>query len=403
MKNKIDLKKHLKLIFIVIVSIVIIFLILNIYEYNNYTKNYNNKLNSIIIRIREKYPKISEDELVSILNSKNINDDILLKYGIDKDKYSIILENDNLFHKYIIINCIVLILSILIIILIFVLYDKKKDNKINDIIRYIKEINNGNYSLELDTLSEDELSILKNELYKITIKLKENSINSLNDKINLKKSLEDISHQIKTPITSILIMLDILIDNNIDYNKSQEFIKDIKKNILNINLLIQEILKLSKFDANAIKFVNKNYYIYKMINKAVENVSILCDLKNIDIVVEGNKNIKINCDMMWQVEALTNIIKNSIEHANDNSKIYIMYDENNLYTSVIIRNYGSTINKKDMKHIFERFYKGKNAKSDSIGIGLALSKTIIENNNGKIIVNSKNNVTEFIIKYFNRS
>ena len=150
---------------------------------------------------------------------------------------------------------------------------------------------------------------------------------------------------------------------------------------------------------------------------------MVCDLKNISISIEGNDKAKINCDFMWEVEAITNIIKNCIEHSKENSKIIIKYEQNNIYSSISIQDFAGGIDKNDLPHIFERFYcgrnkvlgnpsaifdcndgsgsyKGKNATQDSIGIGLALAKTIIESDNGSIDVETDKISTKFLIKYF---
>ena len=231
--------------------------------------------------------------------------------------------------------------------------------------------------------------------------LKENADNSLKDKINLKKSLEDISHQLKTPLTSILVILDNLIDDE-DMPKEvrQDFIRDIKREVSSINFLVQSILKLSKFDSNTIKFIKENILLKDIVKESVKNVSMLCDLKNVDIEVNGESKAKVNCDFMWEVEAVTNIIKNCVEHSNNESKIIVNYEQNNVYSSITIQDFAGGIDKKDLPHIFERFYKGKNASQDSVGIGLALAKTIIENDNGNINVETDNIGTKFIIKYF---
>ena len=127
----------------------------------------------------------------------------------------------------------------------------------------------------------------------------------------------------------------------------------------------------------------------------------LCDLKNIKVNIKGESDATIFCDFMWQVEAITNIIKNSVEHSHLNSQIDILYEKNNAYSKIIIKDYGLGIDKKELHHIFERFYKGKNSSIDSIGIGLSLAKTIIEHDNGVIDVESQQTGTQFIIKYFN--
>lgn len=402
MKNKIELKKMCITSCIVVIIFLIIFSILIYKQYKTYTYNYNQKIVGIIDNVLEKYPDIEKREIVEILNSSDkTNNEILREYGIELDKDSVILENNTDFQKFIIIDISTLILFILILSIIFFKYNHSESKKINEITKYIEEINRGNYKLNIEENTEDELSILKNELYKITIMLKEVAENSQKDKTTLKDSLSDISHQIKTPITSILIMLDnILSDENMPEDIKKDFIKDIKREIINIKFLVESILKLSKIDSNSIKFIKKEVFIKDIINEAVKNVSMLSELKNIEIIVSGDDSIKTICDLKWQVEAITNILKNCIEHSYENRKIYINYNQNNMYTELKIEDNGTGIDAKDLPHIFERFYKGKNSSSDSVGIGLALSKSIIESNNGYIQVDSKlNKGTTFIIKY----
>ena len=295
----------------------------------------------------------------------------------------------------------IIFIGSIILLLIFIIYEINQDKEIDEITKYLEAINNKNYTLKIDENSEDELSILKNELYKVTVMLRENASNSLKDKVNLKIALEDISHQLKTPLTSILIILDNLIDNpEMDYQTRVEFLHDFKREAVRIQSLIQSILKLSKFDSNTVQFIKQDIYLKQIVDEAIKNTESLADLKNIKINVEGNKKIKLNCDLLWQTEAVTNILKNCIEHSNENTQIDIKYNNNSVYSYITITDYGEGISKEDIPHIFERFYRGKNSANESIGIGLSLSKTIIESNNGIIAVESNNNKTTFTIKYF---
>ena len=403
MKNKIEFKKAIISSFIVIIIFSIIFLGLNFYQYKTYKINFNEKINMIFTKVNESYPNIEKNELIEILNNeKGDSEDLLKEYGINLNKDSLILENDKYFSRFLVLNISVVLILSLILIFIFIKYNNSKDKKLSEITKYIEEINNRNYKLDIEDNTEDELSILKNEIYKVTVMLKETAENSLKDKINLKYSLSDISHQLKTPLTSIIIMIDEILENeDMDIATRNDFFKDIKREITNINFLVASLLKLSKFDANTIKFFNKEEYIDKILQEAVKNVSLLCDLKNIKINLNGNKESKVKCDFKWQVEAITNILKNCIEHSNTNSKISINYEENKIYSKIEIKDEGVGIDKEDLPHIFERFYKGKNSSNDSIGIGLALAKSIIEKNNGYISVNSKlNEGSIFTIKYF---
>ena len=402
MKNKIRLKQYFISTLIVSICLFVLFLALNIYEYHTYTNNFNNKIGAIINVIKDKYPEITDKEIITILNSDNFeSNDFFTKYGIDINNRSVLLKNDKDYHTFLIINMSFLIISIVTLLIVFIRYNHKKENDIKEIIKCIEQINKKNYELQIDSISEDELSILKNEIYKTTIMLKESAENSNKDKMNLKKSLEDISHQLKTPLTSILVMLDNIIeDSDMDINIRNDFVRDIKRNVVNINFLVQALLKLSKFDANTVHFIKKEYNLKNIVNESIKNVSTLCDLRNINIELNIKDNSKIVCDSKWQIEAITNILKNAIDHSKDNSSVTINLDNNSVYSLIEIVDKGEGISKKDISHIFERFYKGENATSDSIGIGLALAKTIIEEDNGNISVESNKNGTKFTIKYF---
>ena len=401
MKNKVKLKRYIFISLILSIIFIVLNILINIYEYKIYRNNINNNLESIISLIETKYPLITKNEIMEILNSKNNTTNIFKEYGIDIDSTSIILENDKYYNTFIIFNTLYIFIIIIVLLIIFLIYIKNKDKDIKDITKYIEEINKGNYELKINSISEDELSILKNEIYKTTIKLKEAYINTNNDKLSIKKSLEDISHQLKTPLTSILIMLDNLIDDpNMDINIRQDFITDIKRQVVNINFLVQNLLKLSKFDSNTIHFIKENNKLSNILKEAIKNVSTLCDLKDIKIIINGDDESTIYSDFKWEVEALTNILKNSIEHTKDKKEILVDYNTNNVYSIIKIKDYGVGIAHDDLKHIFERFYKGKNSSPDSIGIGLSLAKTIINEDNGIISVESNSNGTTFIIKYY---
>jgi len=403
MRNKVKLKRYLGISLFTTIILLLFLIIGNIYEYRVYTKNLNQKINAIVQKVKEKYPDITDEEIILLLNAKNKKESPFWKeYGINIEKEELLLENQEFYHTFIVLNCLFFLTSIGIILGLFLKYNHEKDKELDNITKYIEEINRKNYYLDINEISEDELSILKNEIYKTTVMLKEAADNSLKDKKDLKKSLEDISHQLKTPLTSILIILDNIIDNpDMDKETRDDFILDIKREVTNINFLVQAILKLSKFDSNTIDFHRQKTSLKQIINKVVRNVSSLCDLRNITIQTTGDPNVEIFCDSKWQVEALTNILKNGIEHSKNGSNIEIKYEQNPVYSFVSIQDHGSGISEKDKKHIFERFYKGEKADPNSIGIGLALSKTIIEEDKGTIQVESDSQGTTFIIKYFN--
>lgn len=395
MKNKTIKKYILSLIILLIFNVSLIF-ILNRYEYKMYTKNYNDKINSIISNIKNRYPNIEESDIIEIINNEKDSEDILSKYGIDS-----ITKNDKVNNKIRIISLIIIITFDSLIILIFYLYDKNKSKKIKEITKMISKINNRQFDIDINDFNEGELSILKNEISKTTTMLRQVADNSVKDKLNLKDSLGDISHQLKTPLTSITIMIDNILDNpDMNEKTRKKFLINIKREILNINFLVMSLLKLSKFDANVVKFNKESVYLKDIIIESIKNVSMIKELKNITIKVSGDDDIKLLCDFKWQVESITNILKNSIEHTSEYGTVEVNYSENKLYTRILIKDNGKGIDSDDLPHIFDRFYKGENGSDDSFGIGLSLSKTIIEKEGGSITVKSTPNIgTIFTIKY----
>lgn len=404
MKNRKYLKKYLIQILIVVIVFLISFIFISKLEYNEYKRNFNYKINGIFLLLQEKYPDITKDDLIKILNSDNSKTNILKEYGYDIEIDSLLIQNDKLNVRYNIYKVVIIGLCLVILIYLFVTSHLESDKEIDKIIRLLEKINHKNYELNIDELSEDKLSILREEIYKTTIMLKENADNSLKDKINIKNSLQDISHQLKTPLTSINIMLDNISDDpNMKVEVREEFIRHIKREMASITFLVQAILKLSRFESNTITFYPKEVSVQKIIDAVISNVSNLSDLKNICIVVDNRCKNKIKCDFKWQVEALTNILKNAIEYSHDDNKVILECNDNNLYTEFRIKDFGKGMSAEDTINIFKRFYKGENTdiNKDSIGIGLSLSKAIIEKDNGQIVVESKKEKgTTFIIKYF---
>ena len=402
MKNK-----NIKLIIIPLTILtIIICVVISMQTYSQYKKISvitNEKISEIIEYIIKENPTIDTKNIIQILNSNEYKDgeEELKKYGINIEEVNSIIAVQKQMKTNIILNIILIVLFSVLYMAIIFIYLKQRDKKINQITQYINEIKNRKYDLDINENSEDELSNLKNELYKITIMLKEESEISRQDKEKIKMSVEDISHQLKTPLTSIMIMLDNLKDNpNMDEDTKQKFIFEISKQVDWINWLVISILKLSRLEANVVKFSDNKINVKKFIDEIIDNLEIPIEIKNQKIIIEGNKDVSFIGDYKWQQEAITNIIKNAIEHNKKNGKITIKYEENVLFTKITIIDEGQGIDKEDLKHIFERFYKAQNSSDNSVGIGLSLAKNIIEKNNGMINCKSEiGNGTEFIVKY----
>lgn len=378
-----------------------IFWVINNIQYRKYLKIVNAKIDNIISEVIEKYPDITEEEVLEILkNNETPESSVLEKYGYTPDiSYIKTLGEQIETNKKQNIALVIIFGTVSLgIYLIYVITQEKKIAEINE---YIKQINNKNYILKIEENDNGELSKLRNELYKTTVLLKETAEISEKEKENLSTAIADISHQLKTPLTSIRIMLDNIQDDpDMEKEVREDFLIEISKQIDWISSLVVALLKIAKFDAGTIKMENNEINAKNLIDNIVSNLAILMELKNIEIITNVDEKATFIADYKWQQEALTNILKNAIEHSKQNSRIYITVENTSLFLKIIIKDEGSGIDKEDLKHIFQRFYKTKNSSENSIGIGLPLAKAIIEQSNGYIKVETKyGEGTSFEVKY----
>mgnify|MGYP002532353137 FL=1 len=405
--TKVNLLKRKTLIKVLLTNIVIVLLFIIIFvvvikmQNKVYSKIVNEKINDIINNVMEKYPEVKEEDILKIINNRDdSSENILEKYGYD-DELSYIKElreniNKNLINTAVLIG--IFGIASLSIFMKYVLIQEKELKEINE---YIKEVNNKNYSLKIEDNKDGELSRLRNELYKTTVILREAAENSEEEKEKLSIAIADISHQLKTPLTSIRIMLDNISDNpDMPQEIREDFIQDISKQVEHMSSLVISLLKIAKFDAGTIKMENEEIDAKKLIDSVINNLAILIEIKEIEVITKIDEKAIFIADYKWQQEALTNILKNAIEHSQPKSNIYIIVENTSIFLKIKIKDEGQGIEQKDLKHIFERFYRAKNCNEDSIGIGLSLAKTIIEQNNGYIKATSEvGKGTLFEIKY----
>lgn len=386
---------------VIVLLFIIIFVVVIKMQNKVYSKIVNEKINDIINNVMEKYPEVKEEDILKIINNRDdSSENILEKYGYD-DELSYIKElreniNKNLINTAVLIG--IFGIASLSIFMRYVLIQEKELKEINE---YIKEVNNKNYSLKIEDNKDGELSRLRNELYKTTVILREAAENSEEEKEKSSIAIADISHQLKTPLTSIRIMLDNISDNpDMPQEIREDFIQDISKQVEHMSSLVISLLKTAKFDAGTIKMENEEIDAKKLIDSVINNLAILIEIKEIEVITKIDEKAIFIADYKWQQEALTNILKNAIEHSQPKSNIYIIVENTSIFLKIKIKDEGQGIEQKDLKHIFERFYKAKNCNEDSIGIGLSLAKTIIEQNNGYIKATSEvGKGTLFEIKY----
>lgn len=271
-------------------------------------------------------------------------------------------------------------LSIIILIIIF---KEKQKNRIEEINDLIDNLNSNNYKIPM---KQDEFSILEDKIYKLFIELVEQREKTKNISVIQSKNIEDIAHQIKTPITAMLFSLE---NGNIDNSMFH-------KKLNRLNNLSKALLKLSSFDVNGDDLKKDKVNITEVIDYCLDILSEDIDSK--DIVIENNvKNSLIDANFYWLTEAFINIIKNAI-YIKKTTKIEIDSSENPIYLEVVIKDNGGGISEEIKKNIFKRFYKSPD--SNGFGIGLAITKDIIIKHNGSIEVNNIADGARFKIKFY---
>lgn len=282
---------------------------------------------------------------------------------------------------------------------VFVFYTEKRYKQISQLNNYLALVCSGDYSLDIDSNAEGELSILKNYLYKVVVMLQSSNEALKNDKVYLADSLADISHQLKTPLTSMMVMTDLIKDEQ-NSDKRLEFVGIIESQLDKMRWLVSTLLKLSKLDAGTADFHKTELKIADVIEESLKPFLLSLELKNIK-VDKQIENYTFVGDKKWSTEAIQNIIKNCIEHTQGGGTLRIRAADSNVYSELVIKDDGCGIAPEDLPHIFERFYHGKNSSDDSVGIGLALSKEILSKE--KATLDAKSEVgsgTEFNIRFY---
>lgn len=391
---------------LILVAIVILFSIsiLNI-QYKSYKSQMYNSLSAITSVLIAENPE-KEVEIINAVKSINENEvengkKILAKYGIGENSTIEVEQIGKIINQNKAINILIFVLGFSLLIVLFVVFLALRERKIKNITQYLKDLQNNIYSLKIEENTEGELSELQNQIVKITIMLNKQAETMKKDKKELSVALSDISHQIKTPLTSINIMLDIIKEDEIDENLKREYLHQITKQLDSINWLITVILKLSRLESGMVEFAREDIDVKILLEDIKKQMAVALEIKNQNLYLKVQANCHMIGDYNWTKEALTNIVKNCIEHTAENKNIYIEVEENCLYLQIIIKDEGEGISKEDLPNIFKRFYKGKDSSKESFGIGLALAKTIIEKQNGEIRVQSKSGEgTQFRIRIF---
>lgn len=246
---------------------------------------------------------------------------------------------------------------------------------------------------------EGELSILQSEIMKMTLRIREQNAALQQEKAHLADSLADIAHQLRTPLTSVNLILSLL-KNNDDENERKNLLRETEELLMRMDWLITSLLKLSRLDAGIIVFQSEKMEVRDLINAALRPLQIAMELHNVDLQMDIPKRAAIQGDAGWLAEAIQNILKNCLESVGDHGKIEIACEDTLLFTEITLHDSGAGFQKEDFSHLFDRFYRGKNSGTAGFGIGLALCKTIITRQGGTIAAkNHPRGGAMFIVRF----
>ncbi|VFC59308.1 two-component sensor histidine kinase [Clostridioides difficile] len=379
------------IIFCLIVTFLLSVILTTITSFNEY-----NVLSKVLDASYEYNPKSTESILKSLKNSSDedfkTGNKILSKHGYSKGTF----WSKNFFYFLVVSFGIISTMAIVVYIIKY-RTNKQKLSRINMLTRYLEEVNLGKESVLLRY--EDEFSYLEDEIYKTVGELRCSKEFALKERQTLSDNLADIAHQLKTPITSMSLMAQLLSENCPD--EEIDYINRLTKQISRLERLVSSLLTLSKLDASTLIFESKLIDVHSLLTYAIEPIEGSLREKHQTFTIKGSPSIEFEIDINWTLEALLNILKNCSEHIEAGGHIIAYYSQNPLYVEIIIEDNGKGFAQEELPYIFNRFYRGKNASKDSIGIGLALSKSIIERQNGTLHAeNCHNGGARFIIKFY---
>jgi signal transduction histidine kinase len=266
----------------------------------------------------------------------------------------------------------------------FYWFTRKRYKELAALSEQIDEILHGSDSIEINVFNEGELSILRDDIQKMTIRLREQADSLKRDKIFLSDSLADIAHQLRTPMTSIRMLVTFLSKTDLESGKRLEYSHDAETLLSRTDWLLSALLKISKIDAGTAVFRKESFTLNELLDKAVSPLEIPMEIRGVTLNKAYEGNISLSGDLNWTAEAVGNILKNCLEHSEPGGVIEITGTVNALFAELSIRDHGKGFDPEELPHLFERFYQGSLQKEGNFGVGLALSRKILSAQNGTV-------------------
>lgn len=368
-------------------------------------REFNLAVASMLDSVKQAYPAASEEELLELLgenSDRGTGKRLLGQYGIFLEgKGNSFAGLKSIKKGFCGILSAILLTIVGVFLTILFLYIRHRQREIGKLCSYMGEVGRGNFSLDISHNRDDKLSGLKNELYKLTVFLKEQAEMAIDNRRTLADSVADISHQLKTPLTSVTVLVDNLSENqDMDSAVRSRFLREVSDQLSGVSWLVAVLLKLSRLDAGVVELEHKPLSIRALADKVCQKLELLAEWRQVDLKFQIPAEIWIRGDDQWLTEAFLNLVKNAIEHSTAGGEVLMTAEENDVYTLITVQDHGEGISAEEQKHLFERFYRGHSAGEDNVGIGLSLAKEIIVRQEGYITVESdRGKGTTFLIKF----
>lgn len=280
--------------------------------------------------------------------------------------------------------------SVLLTALIWIGVTWNRYKKLQQLGEYLASVYAGGELLDIRDNREGELSLLKNDLYKITVTLRQQSDLLAQDKEFLQQLLGSISHQLRTPLTGMLVMADLLARPDLPTEKRQEFTGQLTAQLERMQWLLERLLTLSRLDAGCLELERRTVSVSSLLDRAAAPVKVALELRGQTLEVNCPQDLQWEGDEKWTSEAVTNLIKNASEHAPEGGLVKITVRGDALNLMITVEDNGPGIPESDMPYLFRRFYRGCNAAQGSAGIGLALASELVRAQGGSVKAENRN-------------
>ena len=279
-------------------------------------------------------------------------------------------------------------------------FTRRRYRDIAELSRRIDAILHGQENLRIDENDEGELAILRSEVQKMTLRLKENADALQTDKKYLTRAMEDIFHQLRTPLTAMNLEVTLLGTKELTYERRLELTRELKKQLQHMDWLVETLLKMSQLDAGTVALRQDDVAVRQLVEKAGESLVIPMELRGQTLRTDVGEAC-FSGDLPWSAEALGNILKNCMEHTPEGGTVTVKAEETPIFTQITVRDTGPGFDPADIPHLFERFYRGSTAGEGSIGIGLAMSRMVIAAQNGTVTAdNPPDGGARFTIRFY---